>query len=234
MVGGSTISKLISIVAGTYLLGAYAMAADGLTTIASDYGPKETMDRLEAEIKAKGMTVFARVDHAAGLGRYHRPARAHSHRGHFRPERLRQIDGPRRIRRGSGGARAARRPGAGAGADRGERRIFRRSRHRLWVDDALRRTADDRFRDRRDADLASLLGASGGGAPHPERPLCQERGDYRRLLIPLRHRRRPLQPGSLAAQQQIARYSLLPPSCLSLANTASTLSSAARFFSSRP
>ena len=42
------------------------MAADGLTTIASDYGPKETMDRLEAEIKAKGMTVFARIDHAAG------------------------------------------------------------------------------------------------------------------------------------------------------------------------
>src|SRR5713226_568160 len=64
MVGGSTISKLISIVAGTYLLGAYAMAADGLTTIASDYGPKETMDRLEAEIKAKGMTVFARVGNA--------------------------------------------------------------------------------------------------------------------------------------------------------------------------
>src|SRR5262249_50384091 len=26
----------------------------------------ETMDRLEAEIKAKGMTVFARIDHAAG------------------------------------------------------------------------------------------------------------------------------------------------------------------------
>ena len=42
------------------------MAADGLTTIASSYGPKETMDRLEAEIKAKGMTVFARIDHAAG------------------------------------------------------------------------------------------------------------------------------------------------------------------------
>ena len=30
MVGGSTISKLIAIVVGTYLLGAYAMAADGL------------------------------------------------------------------------------------------------------------------------------------------------------------------------------------------------------------
>src|SRR5262249_4572384 len=66
MVRGSTISKLISIVAGTYLWGAHAMAADGLTTIASNYGPEETMDRLEAEIKAKGITVFARIDHAAG------------------------------------------------------------------------------------------------------------------------------------------------------------------------
>jgi uncharacterized protein (DUF302 family) len=42
------------------------MAADGLTTIASSHGPKATMDRLEAEVKAKGMTVFARIDHAAG------------------------------------------------------------------------------------------------------------------------------------------------------------------------
>src|SRR5256886_1061286 len=66
MMRGSTISKLIAIVAGVFLLGAHAMAADGLTTIPSSYGPKETMDRLEAEIKAKGMTVFARIDHAAG------------------------------------------------------------------------------------------------------------------------------------------------------------------------
>jgi len=42
------------------------MAADGLTTIPSNHGPKETMDRLEAEIKARGMVVFARIDHAAG------------------------------------------------------------------------------------------------------------------------------------------------------------------------
>jgi uncharacterized protein (DUF302 family) len=42
------------------------MAIDGLTTIACRLGPKETADRLEAEIKAKGMTVFARIDHAAG------------------------------------------------------------------------------------------------------------------------------------------------------------------------
>jgi uncharacterized protein (DUF302 family) len=42
------------------------MAAEGLMTIPSSFGPRETMDRLEAETKAKGMTVFARIDHAAG------------------------------------------------------------------------------------------------------------------------------------------------------------------------
>jgi len=42
------------------------MAADGLTTIQSSYGPKDTIERLEAEVKAKGMTVFARIDHSAG------------------------------------------------------------------------------------------------------------------------------------------------------------------------
>jgi len=43
-----------------------AMAADGVTTIPSSYGPKDTMNQLEATVKAKGMTVFARIDHAAG------------------------------------------------------------------------------------------------------------------------------------------------------------------------
>ena len=42
------------------------MAADGLTTLRSSYGPRDTMNRLEAEVKARGMTVFARIDHAAG------------------------------------------------------------------------------------------------------------------------------------------------------------------------
>jgi uncharacterized protein (DUF302 family) len=42
------------------------MAAQGLITRPSSHGPKDTMNRLEAEIKAKGMTVFARIDHAAG------------------------------------------------------------------------------------------------------------------------------------------------------------------------
>ncbi|HJW37758.1 MAG TPA: DUF302 domain-containing protein [Candidatus Udaeobacter sp.] len=39
---------------------------EGLTSIQSSFGPKETMDRLEAEIRAQRMTVFARIDHAGG------------------------------------------------------------------------------------------------------------------------------------------------------------------------
>jgi uncharacterized protein (DUF302 family) len=39
---------------------------EGLTSIRSRFGPRETMDRLEAEIRAQGMTVFARIYHAAG------------------------------------------------------------------------------------------------------------------------------------------------------------------------
>src|SRR5438270_13747665 len=39
---------------------------EGLTTIRSRFEPKETMDRLEAEIRAQEMTVFARIDHAKG------------------------------------------------------------------------------------------------------------------------------------------------------------------------
>jgi uncharacterized protein (DUF302 family) len=42
------------------------MAAQGLTTIKSSHGPQATMNRLEAAVKAKGMTVFARIDHSAG------------------------------------------------------------------------------------------------------------------------------------------------------------------------
>jgi uncharacterized protein (DUF302 family) len=42
------------------------MAADGLITMRSSHGPKDTTNRLEAEVRAKGMTVFARIDDAAG------------------------------------------------------------------------------------------------------------------------------------------------------------------------
>lgn len=42
------------------------MSENGLTTLPSIHSAKETMDRLEADVRAKGMTVFARIDHAAG------------------------------------------------------------------------------------------------------------------------------------------------------------------------
>ena len=42
------------------------MADDGLITVPSAHGVKDTIDRLEAAVTAKGLTIFARIDHAAG------------------------------------------------------------------------------------------------------------------------------------------------------------------------
>lgn len=41
------------------------MTPEGLTIRESGYGPKETMDRLEAAVARQGMTVLVRIDHAA-------------------------------------------------------------------------------------------------------------------------------------------------------------------------
>src|SRR6202142_4199688 len=41
------------------------MAARGLTTIRSSYGPEETMNRFEAEVRSRGMIAYAHIDHAA-------------------------------------------------------------------------------------------------------------------------------------------------------------------------
>jgi uncharacterized protein (DUF302 family) len=60
------LGKVFALLAAVSLWGVQAMAADGLTTVQSAYGPKDTMDRFEAEVKGKGLTVFARTDHAAG------------------------------------------------------------------------------------------------------------------------------------------------------------------------
>src|SRR5215470_15804623 len=51
------------------------MAADGLTTLRSRYGPTETMNRLETEVRAKGLNVFARIDHAEGAAAVGLPLR---------------------------------------------------------------------------------------------------------------------------------------------------------------
>jgi uncharacterized protein (DUF302 family) len=51
------------------------MSADGLITVSSSFGPEETMKRMEAEVRATGMTVFARIDHAAGAAEAGLPLR---------------------------------------------------------------------------------------------------------------------------------------------------------------
>ena len=51
------------------------MAAEGLITLRSSFGPEETMNRFEAEVRAKGMTVFAHIDHAAGAAAVGLPLR---------------------------------------------------------------------------------------------------------------------------------------------------------------
>ena len=51
------------------------MPDDGLTTLASNRSVRETMDRLEAALRDKGITVFARIDHAAGAASVDMPLR---------------------------------------------------------------------------------------------------------------------------------------------------------------
>lgn len=44
-------------------------AADGLVAAKSPHKAKDTMDRLENTLRKKDMTIFARVDHAAGAAK---------------------------------------------------------------------------------------------------------------------------------------------------------------------
>jgi hypothetical protein len=60
-----TRAEVSALIAAVCLWEVQAMAADGLVTLGSSYAPKQTMKRLETEVKAKGLTVFARIDHAA-------------------------------------------------------------------------------------------------------------------------------------------------------------------------
>jgi len=45
------------------------MATEGLVTLKSRNDPAQTLQRLEASIASHGMTIFARIDHAAGARR---------------------------------------------------------------------------------------------------------------------------------------------------------------------
>ncbi len=46
-----------------------AVAADGLVALKSSYPAKDTMNRFEENAKQRGLTVFARIDHAAGAAK---------------------------------------------------------------------------------------------------------------------------------------------------------------------
>src|SRR4051812_44868115 len=69
-------TKLFALIAIICLTGVQTMAADGLVTVRSNHDPKETMSRLEADVKARGLTVFAHVDHSAGAAAVGLPLRA--------------------------------------------------------------------------------------------------------------------------------------------------------------
>lgn len=44
-------------------------AADGMLALKSPHSATDTMHRLEATVKERGLTVFARIDHAAGAAK---------------------------------------------------------------------------------------------------------------------------------------------------------------------
>src|SRR5271167_4015829 len=79
MVGRRNLLQCLTAIAVTNLFEieakASTMAEDGLVSVASKYSVKDTLDRLEADLKAKGITVFARVDHAAGAASVAMPLR---------------------------------------------------------------------------------------------------------------------------------------------------------------
>lgn len=63
--------KLLSLIfaASLLALSTLATAADGLVAVKSPHTVAATMDRVEALAKQRGLTVFARIDHAAGAAK---------------------------------------------------------------------------------------------------------------------------------------------------------------------
>ncbi len=63
----NTLRSIFAILFFTF--GSLAFAAEGLVAVKSPHGANETMSRLEETVKQRGLTVFARIDHAAGAAR---------------------------------------------------------------------------------------------------------------------------------------------------------------------
>ena len=58
------------------LFSAQSMAAEGMVVIKSSYAAKATMDRVESIAQQRDLTVFARIDHAAGAASIGKTLRA--------------------------------------------------------------------------------------------------------------------------------------------------------------
>lgn len=58
--------KLIPLLIAVLFLSPAAMADNGLVSVKSSFDVSTTADRLEKKLKAKGMTVFSRINHAEG------------------------------------------------------------------------------------------------------------------------------------------------------------------------
>jgi uncharacterized protein (DUF302 family) len=65
------------IVAATLLLSPMlVLASNGLVAVKSPHGARDTMNRLEAIVKQRGLNVFLRLDHAAGAAKVGKTLRA--------------------------------------------------------------------------------------------------------------------------------------------------------------
>ena len=58
--------RIILSIISIFLFSSMAMADNGLVSVKSNHDVKETADRLENALQAKGMTIFDRINHAAG------------------------------------------------------------------------------------------------------------------------------------------------------------------------
>lgn len=58
--------RIILSIISIFLFSSMAMADNGLVNVKSNHGVKETADRLESALQKKGMTIFDRINHAAG------------------------------------------------------------------------------------------------------------------------------------------------------------------------
>ena len=68
--------KMLTVALLTLCLAGLAQAADGLIVVKSNHSVAATADKLESALGEKGMTVFNRIDHAAGaesVGKQLRP-----------------------------------------------------------------------------------------------------------------------------------------------------------------